>query len=44
MAVTHDRQIVMGRNEQNRCAFMFCLTWIGFFATIGAVTWILSSL
>ena len=30
--------------EQNRCAVMFCLTWIGFFVVIGVVTWIGSSL
>lgn len=34
----------MSKKEQNRCAMMFCLTWLGFFAAIGAITWALSSL
>ena len=44
MAVAHDHRPVMSPKEQNRCAAMFCLTWIGFFAAIGALTWILTSL
>ena len=35
---------VMSKKEQNHCAVMFCLTWLGFFAAIGAITWALSSL
>jgi hypothetical protein len=44
MAVVHDRHSPMSRREENACAFMFCLTWLGFFAAIGALTWILTSL
>jgi hypothetical protein len=40
----HPVQTGMERGKENRCAVMFCLTWIGFFAAIGAVTWVLSSL
>lgn len=28
----------------NMCAVQFCLTWVGFFAVIGAVTWLVSLL
>jgi hypothetical protein len=42
MTVVHHP--VMPKREQNRCAMMFCLTWLGFFAAIGLVTWALSSL
>ena len=30
--------------EQNRCALMFCLTWVGFFAAIGVFTYVVSML
>ena len=30
--------------SQNHCAVQFCLTWIGFFAAIGLLTWIASAL
>jgi hypothetical protein len=32
------------RSETNRCAFHFCLTWIGFFVAIGAFTYLVSLL
>ena len=44
MSVVHHHPVVMAPKEQNRCAVMFCLTWLGFFALIGAVTWILAAL
>jgi hypothetical protein len=34
----------MPPRQENVCAVMFCLTWIGFFAAIGLVTWVLSAL
>lgn len=34
----------VSNNEQNRCAFMFCLTWVGFFAAIGVFTYLMSML
>ena len=43
MAVVHHHP-VMSKPEQHRCAVMFCLTWLGFFALIGGLTWVLSSL
>ena len=30
--------------SDNMCAVQFCLTWVGFFAVIGAVTWLASLL
>jgi hypothetical protein len=44
MAVAHDHRPVMSRGDQNRCAAMFCLTWLGFFAAIGVLTWVLAAL
>jgi hypothetical protein len=32
------------RSETNRCAFHFCLTWVGFFVAIGAFTYLVSLL
>jgi hypothetical protein len=43
MALAHHHP-VMSKKEQNRCAVMFCLTWLGFFALIGALTWVLAAL
>jgi hypothetical protein len=31
-------------HETNRCATMFCLTWVGFFVALGAVTYLVSLL
>ena len=39
MALVHHHHSDMPPKEQNRCAAMFCLTWVGFFAVIGLVTW-----
>jgi hypothetical protein len=36
------RQPIVSNSEQNRCATMFCLTWIGFFAAIGVFTYLIS--
>ena len=33
---------VVSNKEQNRCAVMFCLTWVGFFAAIGVFTYLIS--
>ena len=43
MAVLH-HPIESSHKEQNRCAFMFCMTWVGFFVLIGAFAWIASAL
>src|SRR5665213_3923496 len=42
MAVVHhhDRPL----HETNRCAAMFCLTWVGFFVAIGVFTYLVSML
>ncbi|HKU63785.1 MAG TPA: hypothetical protein VJQ06_01895 [Rhizomicrobium sp.] len=34
----------VSNKERNRCAFMFCLTWVGFFAAIGVFTYLVSVL
>lgn len=44
MAVAHDHHPHASHREQNRCALMFCLTWVGFFAFVGAIAWIGSAL
>jgi len=38
------RDPIVTNKEQNRCAFMFCLTWVGFFAAIGVFTYVVSML
>ena len=43
MAVVH-HPIESSHKEQNRCAFMFCMTWVGFFILIGAFGWLASAL
>jgi hypothetical protein len=40
----HPAQTGMSRKEEHRCAVMFCLTWLGFFALIGGLTWVLAAL
>jgi len=40
----HPAHTGMTRKEEHRCAVMFCLTWVGFFVLLGALTWVLSSL
>ena len=41
MAVLDHHEQIAAPNE-NACAIQFCLTWVGFFALIGLVTWIVS--
>jgi hypothetical protein len=38
------RHPVLSNKEQSRCATMFCLTWVGFFAAIGVFTYLVSML
>ena len=38
------RQPIVSNKEQNRCATMFCLTWVGFFAAIAVATYLISML
>jgi hypothetical protein len=40
----HHDHLVVSEKEQRHCAMMFCLTWVGFFVAIGAVTYLMSSL
>ncbi len=42
--VTVHHHPALSNKEQNRCATMFCLTWIGFFVAIGAFTYLVSLL
>lgn len=42
MALVHHHHSDMSSQEKNRCAAMFALTWVGFFAVIGLVTWVFS--
>lgn len=38
--VHHHHHSDMSPKEKNRCAAMFVLTWVGFFAVISLVTWV----
>jgi hypothetical protein len=40
MAVVHHHD--RPAHETNRCATMFCLTWLGFFVAIGVFTYLVS--
>jgi Co/Zn/Cd efflux system component len=40
----HHDHLVASDKEQRHCAMMFCLTWVGFFAAIGIVTYLASML
>ncbi len=40
----HDDHPVASLSETNRCAALFCLTWVGFFVAIGAITWLVEAL
>jgi hypothetical protein len=42
MAVIDHHDHHLASHEENRCALMFCLTWVGFFAAIGLVTYLVS--
>jgi hypothetical protein len=44
MAVLQHHPVAPASKEQSHCALMFCLTWVGFFALIGAFAWITSAL
>jgi hypothetical protein len=44
MAVIHHDHPALSDREQKVCAVKFALTWLGFFAVIGVVTWIGSAL
>lgn len=39
-----DHHYPVASPSENQCALQFCLTWVGFFAAIGAVSWIISTL
>jgi hypothetical protein len=41
MAVVHHHDLPA---HTNRCATMFCLTWLGFFAALGVATYLISLL
>jgi hypothetical protein len=43
MAVQGHRETAMSGKERNRCAAMFCLTWVGFFVAVGVIAWVTSS-
>ena len=43
MALVHHHADQTAR-EENRCAAMFCLTWVGFFAVIALFSLLLSAL
>lgn len=40
MALVHHHHPDMSPREERRCAAMFALTWIGFFAVIALITWV----
>ena len=42
MAVIDHHDHFADSHETNRCASLFCLTWVGFFAAIGVVTYLMS--
>jgi len=44
MVMSHHHPVAPASKEQSHCALMFCLTWVGFFVLLGALTWVLSSL
>jgi hypothetical protein len=44
MAVIDHHDHAIESHETNRCATMFCLTWVGFFVAIGVVTYLMSLL
>ena len=43
MTMSHHHPVVPASKEQSLCALKFCLTWVAFFAVIGAIAWISSS-
>jgi hypothetical protein len=44
MAVIDRHDHPLASPSDNMCAVQFCLTWVGFFAVIGIVTWLASLL
>ena len=40
--IDHHDLPVHSDHEERRCALMFCLTWIGFFVLLGAVSYLVS--
>jgi hypothetical protein len=40
MAVIDHHDHATESHDTNRCATMFCLTWVGFFVLIGLVTYL----
>ena len=44
MAMSHHHPVAPASKEQNHCALMFALTWVGFFVLVGAIAWFSSSL
>ena len=44
MAVVHYDTTAQPHKDQKRCALMFCMTWVGFFALVGAITFLVSAL
>jgi len=42
--IDHHHDLPVSNREERHCALMFCLTWVGFFALIGAVSYLVSSL
>jgi hypothetical protein len=39
-----DHQDQVASPSDNMCAVQFCLTWVGFFAALALVTWLVSLL
>ncbi len=44
MAVLDHQDHSIASPSDNMCAVQFCLTWVGFFAALAAVTWLVSLL
>jgi hypothetical protein len=44
MALVHHDVHAPSSSEQKRCAFMFCMTWVGFFVLIGLFSLFVSAL
>jgi hypothetical protein len=42
MAVIDNHDHHLAAHEENRCAAMFCLTWVGFFVALGLVSYLVS--
>ncbi len=42
--IDHNDHPVASDSETNRCAAMFCLMWVGFFALFACITWLIDEL